>query len=139
MSAFFEHKVGNGLGDHQCAIDYLVFATRKESTGTLAHLVPVHEKLVSAGFSHPALAVIIEERNLRFEALHWSPVGVVMSRLGSCDLRPTPLHLDCAVLLTAARRCLESLTALNEAVVAAEAIGDWNPLVTRDKNSPVSC
>lgn len=131
-----EHKVGNGLGDQQCTFDYLhaVSQVRKGATPEdPAYLVPVHEDKVALGFSHPVLAIIIEERNLRFEALHWGPAGVVMARLGSCDLRPTPLHLDCAILLTAARRCLESLIALNQEVKRS----DWRPNTVRDPTSTI--
>ena len=147
--AIFEHKVGNGLGDHQCAVDYLnaVAKSRSESTSgphMSKYLGPLHDELVSDGFSHPALAIIVEERNLRFEALHWGPEGVVMARLGSCDLRPDNAHAQCAVVLTAARRCLEALAMLNESVAASldnsNVSGDkWIPHAVRSPTSLISC
>ena len=138
LCSIIEHKVANGYGDHQCAVDYLNTVTTPNTVGALKELVPVHKELVAAGFNHPVLAVIIEERNLRFEALHWSPVGVVMSRLGSCDLRPAPLHMDCAVLLTAARRCLRSLQVVNEAAVARLPSISTSPFVVCDIGSEIT-
>ena len=101
-------------------------------------LIPVHSRLVEKGFSHPVLVCVIEERTLRFEALHLSPVGIVIAPLGSCVLRPdvdSESIMACRVLITAAKRCLCSLERLYVTVTQ----NTWSPLFQRSPVGLTSC
>jgi hypothetical protein len=116
----FEHKVGNGEGIKQLCADYAnAVLTAEEPQSRVC--VPRHKTPVPVWFTYPVLAMIIEEQTLKFEALHLDPGGIVSEPLGCCNLRlgVTACSLqECAMLLTAARRCIKKLELLNKRVLA---------------------